>query len=149
MQSTNVTIVQSIFAALSQGNLAQAATYFDPEICIYEPAHLPYGGIYVGHDGFYDLFQQLNQTFDRLIIPPSAIVDAGCAVIAMTTLQGQTRGTNIPVNMPLNEVFVVRNDKVTEVRPFYWDSAAIVDAIAGNENATPFISEPWQTIVNL
>jgi hypothetical protein len=32
MQLTNVTIVQSIFAALGKGNLAQAATYFDPEI---------------------------------------------------------------------------------------------------------------------
>jgi uncharacterized protein len=148
MQSTNVTIVQSIFDALSKGDLAEAATYFDLEIRIYEPAHLPYGGIYVGHAGFYALFQQLNQTFDRLIIPPSAIVDAGCAVIAMTTLQAQTRRTNIPVQMPLNEVFVVRNGKVTEIRPFYWDSAAIVAAIAGDETANSIISEPWQTIVN-
>jgi uncharacterized protein len=148
MSSANVAIVQNIFAALSEGDLAKAAAYFDPKIRIYEPANLPYGGLYIGHEGFYQLFERLSETFDNLTIPPSAIADAGLSVIAMTTLQGITRQSGIQVSMPLNEVFVVRQGKVTEIRPFYWDSAAIVSAIAGNEVNHAIIPEPWQAVLN-
>jgi uncharacterized protein len=148
MQSTNASIVENIFAALGKGDLAKAATYFDPEIQIYEPAHLPYGGLYIGHKGFYTLFQRLNETFADLTIPPSAIVDANLCVIAMTTLQGKTRRSGIEVSMPLNEVFVVHHGKVTEIRPFYWDTGAILSALDTNKAANTVIQTPWQAVLN-
>jgi uncharacterized protein len=109
---------------------------------------LPYGGIYLGYQGFYDLFDRLNQTFDNLSIPPSAIVDTDLCVIAMTTLQGKTRKSGIDVSMPLNEVFVISQGRVTEIRPFYWDSAAIVAAIDANDGANAIVRELWQAVLN-
>jgi ketosteroid isomerase-like protein len=71
VESIHTKIVQSVFAALGEGDLAKAAAFFDPKIRIYEPASLPYGGLYIGHAGFYELFQRLNETFNHLTIPGS------------------------------------------------------------------------------
>jgi uncharacterized protein len=148
MTSSNTIIVEQVFKALGQGDLAEATNHFDAGICIYEPANLPYGGKYVGHAGFYALFKQLGIMFDQLSIPPSAIVDAGRAVIAMTTLRARIKATGISVQMPLNEVFVLKAGKIVEIRPFYWDTAAIARAIKNDVDANAVIHDPWAAVVS-
>lgn len=148
MTTSNADIVEQVFKLLGTGDLAGAATYFDPDICIYEPTGLPYGGKYVGHAGFYDLFRRLSDSFDELSIPPSAILDAGPAVIAMTTLHGIAKATGIAVHMPLNEVFVVREGRIIEIRPFYWDTAAVAQALNKDSVANATIHDPWAVVMS-
>lgn len=147
MKSLYTVIVEQVFEALGRGDLAEATKHFDQRIRIYEPANLPYGGMYVGHAGFYALFKQLAETFDQLAIPPSAIADAGPAVIAMTTLRGTIKATGVSVEMPLNEVFVLKASRIVEIRPFYWDSAAITRAIKNDADTGAVIHEPWASVL--
>jgi uncharacterized protein len=148
MTTSNADIVEQVFKLLGKGDLAGAATYFDPDICIYEPTGLPYGGKYVGHAGFYELFRQLGETFDELSIPPSAILDAGSAVIALKTLHGIVKATGIAVHMPLTEVFVVREGGIIEIRPFYWDTTAVAQALNKDFVANPTIHDAWAVVLS-
>jgi uncharacterized protein len=129
MTTKNARIVEAIFTALGAGDLAAAAAHFHSDVVIHEPPSLPYGGVFKGHEGFLDLFQRLATCYDNLSISPSAIADAGPFVMALTTLNGRSRTTGAEISMPLCEVFVVRDGKIADIRPFYWDTAATVEVL--------------------
>jgi uncharacterized protein len=146
-RTANSEIVSDVFAALSKGKLDAAAAHFDASLRIYEPAGLPYGGVYVGHEGFYTLFNKLAATYDELSIPPSVVADCGPAVVAMTTLCGIAKRTRTRVEMPLNEIFVLRNGKITEIRPYYWDTAAVVAALNGADTRGSVVNGAWAQVL--
>jgi ketosteroid isomerase-like protein len=105
-------IVESVFAALATGDMADAASHFDSNIRIQEAEKsLPYGGEYVGHQGFFSLFQKLANTFENLSIPPTTVVQAGPVVVALTTLNGISKATDVRISMPLTMTvsFPVKN----------------------------------------
>lgn len=43
---------ESVYLASETADFADIAATLDPEVVIYQPASLPYGGTWRGHDGF-------------------------------------------------------------------------------------------------
>ena len=49
--------------------------------------------------------------------------------------------------MPLNEVFVVRARRIIEVRPFYWDTASVVQALKRDATATTTMHDSLAVVI--
>jgi hypothetical protein len=76
------------------------APFFASDVVLHQAEGLPYGGIWRGHDGMERFFL--------------AMADA--------------RATGQDLDFPILQSIRVVDRRITEVRPFYWDTAAIAAA---------------------
>lgn len=124
--STNVEIVRSIYAAGLAGDLQGMLRHVDPEIRCYEAASLPYGGEYHGHEGFSRLMMAVFSSWASFTAEVKDMLDAGPTVIALIQLRVTLKESNRLVEMPIAEIWTLRDGKAIELRPFYWDTAQLL-----------------------
>ena len=51
-------------------------------------------------------------------------------------MQGKARTTGIPFKLPLSEVFRVKDGKIIEITPYYFDTKLLCDALQGTGGKT-------------
>ena len=126
MQKTNQQIIQSIYDAAKCGDLATILSFIDPEIEAFEADSLPYGGTYHGHEGFRRLFSLVFQSWRSFEFEVDDILDAGEHVVGLLRVKVGLRGSDSDVTTKVAEFWKLRGGKVIELRPFYWDTAALL-----------------------
>jgi ketosteroid isomerase-like protein len=124
MSQDNVRIVQDIYAAGLRGDLPAMLAHLAPDFVAYESDALPYSGVYRGPEGLTQLMQRVFGLF-QMNIHVDEFVSTGDRVIAFVKGQfiPQDGGTPIPVD--LAECWTLRNHKVVELRPYYWNPKPI------------------------
>ncbi|MQA08716.1 MAG: nuclear transport factor 2 family protein [Pseudonocardiaceae bacterium] len=107
-----------------------AEEHLDPEFVLYEPESMPYGGEWHGRDGFRRFLKVMDQTWSQMgPLNPPALIEHGDTVVVLATLDARARGTERVIQPPVCQVVRVRNGLLLEARMFYWDTAAINNAL--------------------
>ncbi len=103
--------------------------YFAADVELNQADALPYGGTWRGHHGMEQFFLAMSETwavFDlrdqefRSTTPDSAVV--------LTQVHARSRATGREIDFPILQLIRTADGRISQVRPFYWDTAAIVAA---------------------
>jgi|SRR5271163_1819640 len=112
-------IVSSCYDAARAGDTATIMDLLDPEVVLHEAASLPIGGDHNGPEAMlralaavYELLDIPNMTIERLV------VDADYAVGLLDIPFRERHGESLQVA----EVWRVREGRIIDIRPFYWDT---------------------------
>jgi uncharacterized protein len=131
MSETNVEIVKKIYEVGGKGDMAGMMAHLAPNVVVHEANGLPYGGVYHGHAGMGALFQKLVGILDNFRVVPEDFFVSGSVVVAKIRVLGRARATGQTIDMPVLEMWTLDNGLVTEIRPFYWDTAEFQKAAGG------------------
>ncbi|MCT2588978.1 nuclear transport factor 2 family protein [Streptomyces sp. N2-109] len=109
------------------------APFFAADVVLHQASALPYGGTWEGHAGmaaFFDAMSRAWESFDMLEQEFLAEGEAGGTVVVLTQVRARARATGRELDFPILQTVTVENGRIAEVRPFYWDTAAIAEACA-------------------
>jgi uncharacterized protein len=117
----------------ASGDPADRAALLDtlhPEIILYQPESLPYGGVWRGRQGFGEWLDAFVQTWTG--IKPTDPVFHLCGddtLISTVTMRASARSTGVEIVMPMCQVIRFSNDLPIEWRNFAWDTAKMIEAL--------------------
>jgi ketosteroid isomerase-like protein len=118
-------LVDDHYSLNAAGDFAAARELLTDDFFITIPPHMPFSGVYRGKDAFRDLAPSVVEAVavaDMKFV--ATTVGDGCAVeIVEFTLAGYD---GPPVQVA--ELIRFRDNKVCEIRPFYFDPAPMLDA---------------------
>ena len=117
---------ESAYLASGGGDFSRVAATLDPECVIYQPASLPYGGAWRGHTGFEAWMKSFAQLWSSLEVKDSELYPNGDVVISRSHVYAIAKEDGRPIDWPLLQFFRLRNGRVLELWPFYWDTATLL-----------------------
>ncbi|MFI9290230.1 nuclear transport factor 2 family protein [Streptomyces gardneri] len=113
-----------------QASFAPLAPYFAPDVVLHQAAALPYGGTWRGHAGLERFFLAMSRVWESFDMTEQEFLATGATAVVLTRVRGRARATGRELTFPILQTITVRDGRIAEVRPFYWDTAAIADACA-------------------
>ncbi len=122
---------ESAYLATGGGDFSGIAATLDPECVIYQPASLPYGGAWRGHKGFEAWMQAFAQQWSSLEVRDAEIYPNGEVVVSKGHAYAIAKASGMHLDWPLLQFFRMRENKILELRPFYWDTAALLAGLNG------------------
>lgn len=141
MADTSLTDTTSILAAmyaaearyLAAGGPGRAsfdilAPYFAPDVVLSQADSLPYGGTWCGHPGMEEFFLEMSRTWESFEMLEQRFLATGETTVVLTNVRARARLTGQELTFPILQELRISNGWITEVRPFYWDTAAIARA---------------------
>ncbi|HSA50896.1 MAG TPA: nuclear transport factor 2 family protein [Yinghuangia sp.] len=135
----STTVLAGMYAAeaeyLAAGGPGQAsfdllAPYFAPDVVLHQAEALPYGGTWRGHDGIADFFVAMSTAWESFDMVEQEFLATGATAVILTQVRARARATGRELAFPILQTITVKAGRISEVRPFYWDTAAIADACA-------------------
>ncbi len=130
-------VLEAFYAAerlIMQGKAdfsAMAAT-LDPEVVLHQSPDLPFGGEYVGHARYRQWADAMNAIFDQVDVQDARYFENGDTVAVACTLATRIRATRETLRLPMVQLVTVRQGKIVEFRPFYWNVPAYRAAAAAS-----------------
>ncbi|WP_030475088.1 nuclear transport factor 2 family protein [Lentzea albidocapillata] len=109
-------------------SFAPLAPFFAPDVVLHQASALPYGGVWRGHKGMEQFFLAMSRTWDTFEMVDQAFLATTSPLVVLTDVRARARTTGRKLDFPILQTITVEDGRITEVRPFYWDTAAIVDA---------------------
>ncbi len=113
------------------GDFNALTATLDAECVLYQPASLPYGGEWRGPAGFERWLQAFGRQWSALEVKDSRFYPDGDVVFSHSHVYATARASGQAVDWPLLQFFKVRQGKILELRPFHWDTAAMLPALKG------------------
>ena len=107
-------------------DFAPIAATLDPECVIYQPASLPYGGEWRGHAGFEAWMRAFSGVWSSLEVKGAEVFPFGEVVVSRSHVYAKARHNQSKADWPLLQFFRTRDARILELRPFYWDTTALV-----------------------
>lgn len=107
---------------------APLAPFFSPGVVLHQADALPYGGVWRGHEGMEQFFLAMSRTWDVFDLVGQTFLNDTSPLVVLTHVHARSRSTGRELDFPILQTITVENGNITEVRPFYWDTAAIVNA---------------------
>ena len=143
MSSTteSVTVLTGMYAAeaeyLAAGGPGEAsfdllAPFFAPDVELHQADALPYGGTWRGHGGMARFFLAMGRVWETFDMVEQEFLATGETAVVLTQVRARARVTGRELRFPILQTITVKGGRITEVRPFYWDTRAIADACAGS-----------------
>ncbi len=117
----------------ASGKAADRSTLLNtlhPDIVLYQPESLPYGGIWRGREAFGQWLDAFVQAWTG--ITPTDPVFHACGdnmLISTVTMRASARSTGAQIVMPMCQVIRFSDDLPIEWRNFAWDTAKMVHAL--------------------
>lgn len=118
-------IVQAVYAHAGASDWAACEALLSPDLVIHEAAGLPYAGTYSGRDALRRLHGIVMAHWQDPAIEFHAMTAGDGHVVSLVTFHLTSRATGRRAAMPLAEMFRIEHGLVTEIRPFYFDPAAV------------------------
>ncbi|MFF5720303.1 nuclear transport factor 2 family protein [Streptomyces buecherae] len=131
------TVLTGMYAAeaayLAAGGPGEAsfeilAPFFAPDVTLHQADGLPYGGTWRGHDGVRRFFLAMARTWESFEMVEQEFLATGETAVVLTHVRARARATGRELGFPILQTVTVEGGRITEVRPFYWDTLAIADA---------------------
>ncbi|MBQ1120426.1 nuclear transport factor 2 family protein [Streptomyces sp. B15] len=107
---------------------APLAPFFAPDVVLHQAAGLPYGGTWHGHAGMERFFLEMSRVWESFDITDQEFLATGATMVVLSRIHARARATGREVVFPILQTINVRDGRIAEVRPFYWDTAAIASA---------------------
>lgn len=124
--SRNIDVIRRIYDVAKTGDLAAALQAIAPDAIAREAPSLPYGGEFHGPDGFARLLSQVFSSWEKFEMDVKELIDGGDTVVAIMQARIALKGSDRVTEMPMLEVWRLRDGKVVELVPYYWDTAQLV-----------------------
>ncbi|MBN6039476.1 nuclear transport factor 2 family protein [Amycolatopsis sp. 195334CR] len=106
------------------------APFFAPDVVLHQADGLPYGGTWRGHDGLAAFFRAMGRTWAAFDLAEQEFLATTSPLVVLTRVRARARATGRELEFPILQTITVADGRITEVRPFYWDTAAIAAACA-------------------
>ena len=121
---------ESYLAAGGPGKapFAPLAPFFAPDVVLWQAAGLPYGGIWRGHEGMEQFFLAMSEVWETFEMVDQAFLAKSSPFVVLTQVHAHARATGRELDFPILQTITAEDGRITEVRPFYWDTAAIAAA---------------------
>jgi ketosteroid isomerase-like protein len=132
-----VALLKNMYAAeaeyLAAGGPGEAsfdvlAPYFASDVVLHQAEALPYGGTWRGHDGMEQFFLAMSQAWESFEMVDQKFLATDTTAVVLTQVRARARATGRTLEFPILQTVAARSGRITEVRPFYWDTAAIAEA---------------------
>lgn len=104
------------------------APFFAADVVLHQAEGLPYGGTWRGHEGMARFFHAMSQTWESFDMADQEILATGATAVVLTQVRARARATGRELAFPVLQTISIAEGRIAEVRPFYWDTAAIVAA---------------------
>ncbi|GAA0948793.1 nuclear transport factor 2 family protein [Actinocorallia libanotica] len=138
----SVAVLSGMYAAeakyLAAGGPGEAsfdllAPFFSPDVVLHQADALPYGGVWRGHAGMERFFSEMSRAWESFDMVRQEFLATGETAVVLTEVRARSRAKGHELVFPILQTITVEEGRITEVRPFYWDTAAIADACAASE----------------
>ncbi|MCA6092997.1 nuclear transport factor 2 family protein [Streptomyces sp. SCA3-4] len=106
------------------------APFFSPDVVLHQADALPYGGTWRGHAGMEQFFLAMSAAWESFDMVEQEFLATDETAVVLTRVRARARATGRELAFPILQTIRVQDGRITEVRPFYWDTAAIADACA-------------------
>ena len=126
MTQSNKEKVQAMFDAMAAGDFELMKSYLHPDVFVTEADCLPYPGVHKGPDGYIRLVDKVVNTWDDLELSVNAMAEDGDMVMVVSEFAGKNKA-GVAFNMPMTEVFYFKDGKISEVRPYYFDTHKLAE----------------------
>jgi ketosteroid isomerase-like protein len=120
---------ETAYLASDSRDFSAISATLDPECVIYQPASLPYGGEWRGHTGFEAWMKSFAEQWSSLEVKDSELYPSADVIVSKSHVYAVAKGSGRSMDWPLLQFFRVRNGKILELRPFHWDTAALVEVL--------------------
>jgi ketosteroid isomerase-like protein len=106
------------------------APFFAADVELHQAAALPYGGTWRGHDGLARFFRRMGEVWEAFDMVEQEFLATGETAVVLTRVRARARATGRELAFPILQTITVKDGRITDVRPFYWDTMAIAEACA-------------------
>jgi ketosteroid isomerase-like protein len=128
MAQDNVDVVQGAWDAFGRGDIEAVLEAFSPAAQTRVPESLPWGGTYVGPDGFNDFLARLSERFEQFSATPDKVLGADDNhVVVLATTKGRTRSGNA-FEWSAIWIYQLRDGKIADAETF-GDTARVLEAL--------------------
>jgi len=125
----DVAVVRKFIEGLRAGDVAACLDHVAEELVFSEAESLPFGGDYLGKDGFVQLLRNVGREFRVELGTPE--IGAGEQFVVVRVSGTMTsRATGRSMSMAVVDLYQVRAGKIARVDVFYKDTAAVVELAA-------------------
>ena len=125
MSADAIDVVKAYFAAAHQDEAALLAVVAEDGV-IHVPESLPYGGTHRGHAGFRKALAGFGAAWRDVASHDLVFAVADDQVIVLSRMTATAVPSGYPVETCVAESFRIVHGKVAEVRPYYFDTAALL-----------------------
>ena len=130
MRTSNIAIGEGLIAGVKARDLESVLALMHPEVEVFEPASLPYGGTWKGRDGFAELLQKIMGLADLSIGDDPKIHETSDGLIMEMQVTFTSHKDGEAFATSAVEVDRLRDGLVREIDVFYKDVAAINEFFA-------------------
>ena len=117
--NTAESTVRDVYAKVAAGDFDGVLGLLAEDAAFIQAEGLPFGGRYVGRDGFLEMAARIVAAWPGFTVRPIAFLSDGAErVVVLTELSGEG------LQMPMLELWTVRGGRVAGCQPFYFDTAA-------------------------
>jgi uncharacterized protein len=127
VQAENLRIVKVMAENGILGRWDIVRQYVSDDLVMHVPPSLPFGRDYHGWDGYLQMFKELATFFTGLKSGETNYASFGDKVIVMSTLSGNVASNGKPISFPITAIWQLKDGKVVDIVPFYYDTKAICD----------------------
>ncbi len=110
-------------------SFAGMAATLDPDVVLHQSPDLPWGGEFHGHAGYEEWARQMSRAFDQLAVKDAHLFADGDIVVITCRLVTRSRASGETLDLPMAQVVRVRDDRIVEFRPFYWNVPAYRETV--------------------
>jgi ketosteroid isomerase-like protein len=103
---------------------------FDADAVIHQPAGLPYRGDWRGLDGVTRMFKAMREIWSDMQMADIEATMSGDLLFMTGRLTLESRATGKTIVQPFAEVLRLKDGKLLDGTPFYYDTAEIQAAIS-------------------
>ena len=137
MAEQHVAVVKRLVEGYVTGDLEAAFSTVHPDIVLHEAAGLPYGGEWVGLEGFQKLLETIMSDYQLEVLGYEAFDTGAGAMVRMDT-RFTSRRSGAVLEMPIVELYGFTDGLISDVDVFYKDTRAVAGlADAAHQPATP------------
>ena len=90
------------------------------KVVLHQSPDLPFGGEYIGHQGYERWAIAMKAIFDRLEVSRQEFFEADDKVIVVCQFTTRSRLNGLTQDFPMVQVVTVKDGVITDFRPFYW-----------------------------
>jgi uncharacterized protein len=130
VQAENLRIVKVMAENGLLGRWDIVRQYVSDDLVMHVPPGLPFGRDYCGWDGYLQVFKELGAFFVDLKSSETELASVADKVIVMASLSGRVRSSGKPISFPITAIWQLKDGKVIDIVPFYYDTKTICDLAA-------------------
>ncbi len=110
------------------GSFAEFAATLADDVVLHQSPDLPWGGKYVGPKRYEEWARAMSAVFDQVDMRDPQFFEQDDTVVIVGTLATRIRATGETMELPMTQVVTVKDGKITDFRPFYWNVPAYAAA---------------------